>query len=86
MSFKQHPDQPRVAQDPSYNPSLLNVDGEGQLVVTTSPPPTDASGNVLVTSPTLLETLVELIKQVKKSNMYLSILVGEEIPDSDVEE
>jgi hypothetical protein len=90
VSFKQHPEEFKVAEDPSGTPSALNLNSSGALIVNSANPtpsaPTDSSGNVLVTSPDLLYTLSELIQQVKKSNMYLALLVGEEIPDSDIEE
>lgn len=93
MSFKNHPEETLVAESPDGVPSPLNLDDSGNLkVVGISPPtppptplPINPSGDVLVDSPTLTSLFQELITEVRKSNIYLSLLVGEEILDSDVE-
>lgn len=130
MSFKQHPEDLRVAktpdgvpapvnldadgylkivgdkfpvaEGPDGTPTLLAVDSDGKLKVSadievppiTIPPielpsvsldaSTSASGELLVDSITLTSLFQELIREVRKSNIYLSLLVGEEVLDSEV--
>lgn len=86
MSFKQHPGESFVAEDPVGVPAPLHVTSAGELIVNTSPVPVNPNGDVIVTAPDMSSLLVELIREVRKSNMYLSLLVGEEIADSDIEE
>jgi hypothetical protein len=90
VSFKQHPEDLLVAKDPAGAPAPLQINSSGELKVTggsDAPPiPVTPNGDVIVTAPDVSSLLLELIKEVKKSNIYLSLLVGEEVEDSDIEE
>lgn len=52
------------------------VDDEGTLISTSNP--------LSISSLELRMKLEELIREMKRNNMYLSIIVGEEIADSDL--
>lgn len=52
------------------------VDDEGILISTSNP--------LSISSLELRMKLEELIREMKRNNMYLSIIVGEEIADSDL--
>jgi hypothetical protein len=87
--FKEHPETSKVAEDVSGNPTLLNVDSSGNLLVDVVNPtslPTTSTGAVEVTSSTILAAIQELLREVKRSNMYLALLTGEEVSYSDIEE
>jgi hypothetical protein len=87
VSFKEHPEEVKVAEYPSGTPSALNLDDTGSLVVSVANQivlPESDSGSLEVVDPTVQELLLELIRQVRKSNMYLALLTGEEVQDSDI--
>lgn len=84
--FKEHPSDSLIAEGPDGAPSLLQVDEEGSLLVSLSSGSTGPSTGIETTSPTILSVLVELLREVRKGNMYLALLTGEEIHNSDVEE
>jgi hypothetical protein len=105
VSFKEHPEEAKVAEYPSGATSLLNLDDEGSLVVSVANQivlpedstgairvsvenpivlPEDFTGAIETSSPTIHSLLLELIREVRKSNMYLALLTGEEVQDSDI--
>lgn len=84
--FKEHPSDSAIAEDPEGNSTLLQVDEEGSLLVSFSSGSDGSGGALETTSLTVLSVLSELLREVRKGNMYLALLTGEEILDSDVEE
>lgn len=83
--FKEHPNQTKVAEDPEGIPSPLSTNEDGALLVALSAE-NSSTGAIETSSPTIHSILLELLREVKKSNIYLSVLSGEEILDSDIEE
>jgi hypothetical protein len=70
VSFKEHPSEQVIeAQDPKGNPIPLVADANGRLSV--------------IMEGVMLE-LSLLRREVAKSNIYLSLIAGEEVSDRDV--